>query len=385
MLTTGISIIKTVTNHVKTINKIPKEGRNYSAHIVPNDKMLQGFADADQLHAALIKDLDPNATPEEKRQHRLTTFFIPFAQNLLEISDMDNPEDFPVPAPMKQQMWKLFKEEILPQVLMNVFEETLKPENINELMLSVLGTLADEVDDFSKRIDNVDDVQVSDPHQRELDAGLGEFVKEMLDLVPQFWLKNIFKIDKIKKMTSEKLGQVVRKKLDDKTLIGYLDAVLGNFSLKKPDANRGKTEAQLQIERQKKEKELHKKMTTYVSDQIKDTTKNFIKSKWSNFQQSFDTQVKRFLGKPGMAVKSFLDKVFRVIFIKGLGSVFNFLLFKSVWFFVDMKIASITKEGIKDAHMPIHENGVYKCCDTFMEIMKRRQIKQSKMRIPENN
>lgn len=374
LFNTTLGFIKVLHDHVRRINRIPPSGRMFPAYQVPHAEMLNGFANhpelPNMLHPALSKDLDPKATAEERKEQRLKEFFVPFASDLLDIAGINNPEEFPAPSFMKQEAWDLFKAKVLPEVLMNVYEEALKPENLNLMMLKTIDALIEGIDGITEE----EEAKVeNDPQQRELNEALGNLVKEMVDLVPDIWTKTIFKSDRIRNMTSEALGRMIRRKLDDTTMLELLNKGLEGFSLNKPDADRGKTEKELKAERARIEKELTKKMTSYISRQVKDACKNMIKSKWDAFQAKFDRGIERAFGKPGLAVKRFLDKIFHFIFITLIGSALDFIVFKCLWFFVDLKIASKSKEIIKDVQMPIHENVVLNFTQTWLDAMKGRK------------
>jgi len=374
LFNTTLGFIKVLRDHVRRINKIPPSGRMFPAHLVSHTEMLNGFAKhptmPNMLHPALSRDLNPNATAEERKEQRLKEFFVPFANDLLDISGVNNPEEFPAPSFMKQEAWDLFKTKVLPEVLMNVYEEVLKPDNLNVMMLKTIDSLIEGIDGIT---DEEEAKVENDPKQRELNEALGDLVKEMTDLVPDIWTKTIFASDRIRNMTSEAIGRVIRRKLDNTTMIEMLNKGLEGFSLNKPDADRGKTAQQLKAEKAKIEKELTKKMTSYISRQVKDACRNMIKSKWDAFQAKFDRGVERAFGKPGLAIKRFLDKIFRFIFITLIGSALDFIVFKCLWFFVDLKIANKSKEIIKDVQMPIHENVMLNFTQTWLDAMKGRE------------
>lgn len=373
LLTTTIALIKVSGSYFRRVNKIPPEERNYPAYVVPHKVMLKGFIDSNEIHEALKLDIDPNATEEEKRQQRLDSFFVQSIAGILEISGFNDPKDFPAPSFIREFLWKVFKETILPEVTLDVVQDGLKPANINELLLKVIDSLTSEVDGFNAELDKNNIDMSDDPHQKELNAALGELIREMINLVPESITKVIFKSNKINKMTSEAIGNALRKRLDNKTMIQYIESGLSSFSLKKPDADRGKSTSRILKENRLKEKELNKKMTSYISKQLQETFKVFIKNKWQAFQKSYNELILKLFGKPGLAVKKFFDKILHFIFFDFLGPVFKFIMFKVLWFFVDLKIASKTKEIIRDTHMPIHENLIYKFCDIWVEILKGKK------------
>jgi len=373
LFNTTLGFIRVLGDHVRRINKIPPKGRMYPAHQVPHDAMLDGFVNhpilPNMLHPALAKDLDPNATEEDRKNQRLKEFFVPFAADLLSISGINNPADFPAPSFMKDEAWDMFKTQILPEVLMNVYEEMLKPDNLNMVMLKSVDALIEEIDKLPEECEDDKTVEI-DSAQRELNEALGDVVKEMIDLMPDIWTKTILSSDRIRNMTSETLGRIIRRKLDSTTMIEMMNKGLAGLKLNKPDADRGKTTDEIKAEKTKIEEELNKKMTSYISRQVKDALKTMIKTKWDTFQAKFDRGVQKAFGKPGLAVKRFLDKIFHFIFFTLLGPVFNFILYKCIWYFIEKKIATKSKEIIKDVQMPINENVMLNFTQTWLNAMK---------------
>jgi hypothetical protein len=388
LMNTSIGFITLIGKHVKRINQIPPGGRMYPAHIVPPKFMHDGFSDKEHyrtnmLHPALAKDYDKGVTEEEKSQQRLNEFFIPFAKDILEISGMNNPDDFPVPEAIRKEVWELFETKILPEVLMNVFSEIMKPETLNILMLKTFDALNEAVNDLGE-IEEVDDGEPEDEQQIKLNEALGTLIKEMVELVPDFWTMTVFNSEKIKNMTAGAIGKIVRRKLDDTTMIEILNTGLAGLTMPVPGADRDMTDAQKSKENKRIEKELKQKMTAYISNQAKEKFKDYIKTKWDNFHESFDRGVEKHLGKPGLAIKHFFDDILHFIFFDVLGPVFDFIVFKVIWFFVDMKIAEKSKEIIKDIHMPIHENLLYNLCGEWTNSMKGQQeVEETKAQLIE--
>lgn len=386
LLNTSIGFIKLISDHVKRINQIPPKGRMYPAHNVHPRDMHGGFADeknygTNMLHPALTKDFVKGATKEDKDNQRLKEFFVPFAKDILEIAGITSPKDLDVPDPIRQEFWNLFQEKILPEVMMSVFKgvtEDEKPGTLNTLMLNTLmlktiDALNEAVEDIDKGVDVNDAKEDLDEQQELLNVALGRLIKEMVELVPDFWTMTVFNNEKIKNMTAASIGKIVRKKLDQTTMTELLDKCLESVTIPKPWEDRKKTPAEIARGNKRVEKELSKKMTHYISKQAKEKFKNLIKSKWNDFHENFDKSVKKYLGKPGLAIKHFFDDILHFIFFDILGPVFHFIVFNVLWFFVDMKIAGKSQEIIKDAQMPIHENLLFNLCTEWAKSMKGEQ------------
>lgn len=336
--------------HFKRITDL--QSKQEQAHRLSHTELLQHFFASDALHPALAKDLDPSATAEEKKAHRIEFFFKPLARNLVKIAGMDNIEDFPLPEPFKKSGMKLFQEEILPEVLMGIYNEVLKPQNINKIMINVIDKLEGAADSFTAETD-LEPVAL-DPEQRELNLQIGNLIKSFINMMPES-TDTLFSINVIKKMSTEALGNAVRKKTNATTLLDVVNSLLTGITITPPDVNDPRTQEQIDEENFQVAKELQSRATTFISNQARKSVRNTIIEKWDTFQKNFDDVVERYLGAPGKAVKSFFDWIFGGI-MRIFLPVLDFLLFGVIWNAVELHIWNKAGEAINNSKMPIHEN-----------------------------
>lgn len=357
LLETSSEFIGLMAEHVTCINKIPKGGRFSPAYQVDPQKVLEGFQADSLLHPALIKDLEAGISEEAKKQQRLEAFFIPFTEDLLQLAGI-TPEKLPVPEAVRQEAWELFSHKIVPIALMGVFKEILKPETLTTLLEKTFNKL--QTLPVPKANENTGNAQEIDQQQAELDEKLGAWIQGMVNLVPDFWTLTIFDREPIKNEAASALGQIVRKYLDSTKMTTLLNDSLEGFSLEK-------TLSKVD------EKKLRKTMTDYISKQAEASVKAYRDRKWEELQNSLDKTIENKLGSRGIAIKKFFDKIMHFIFMTVLGPIRDFLIFKVLWFFVDLTISQKSKEIIKDVQMPIHENLLYKLCDAWLAHLKEKK------------
>lgn len=379
----AIAFFTLMGGHVDLVHGTPPEGRTSPAYTVPPKLMHQGFAERGGLHPALALDhielhFDPGTSQKEKDeqlkklqemkdQQRLNKFYKPFVKDLLSLAGVTS-SDLPIPA-AHEKAWESLQDDVLPNMMMSIFKEILRPETLNKMMLKTFEALQaiEEADSPEAILQNEGE---KDEHQQRLDKAIGGLIMGMIELVPDWFTLTIFKKEKFINMGAEALGQIVRQQLDSTTLVGLIDQALENFEFPDPKADDGKTEAQKAAENRAVQETLSKKMTAYISQQAKAKVKAFRSEKWKNFQNSIDKFIEEKLGSKGLAVKHVLDVICNFIFIKVIGTLVDFLVFTVLWYFVDLVINQKSKEIIKDVHMPIHENLLYKLCEEFISQLK---------------
>lgn len=370
LLQTVVKGLGVAKDHFVSLSNIPEKGRISPAHTVKHSDILIGFKKEDILHPAL--DLDAAGSNEERTSRRMEYFYKPLARDFIALADIDDPLKFPIPQGIRGEMFELFKEDILPEVLMNIFNDMLEPRNINKSMLTLIDRLNSTIEELE------DDHYIeNDGHQRALNEACGEIIKSMVNLVPEIFTKTFFPADKIKEMTAEYVGGLVRRKLQKTNMLEIMDMILTSTTIPDPRQKEWRDYRAQMAEDRKIQKELIRKLTAYISKQVQETLRESIRKKWDAFQVNFDRAVEKFAGKPGLIVKKIFDFFFGFIFFKVLGPLFEFLFYKIFWFFVDLIIVRKSMEIINDSHMKIHENLIFNLTDSYISLMKLAKDQRS--------
>ncbi len=356
LLDTGIGVIQIVSDYIHTLTTLSEHLKGIEVYVIPHKTVLEWFQKKGQLHSALKKDLDPNATPKEKEEQRFNELFLPLTEHLLACSGINKEKDI------------LLDKTTFAKFLMQGSEVYKRPEEINELVFKMINACCDGVDNFAKELEHEPPMEESsNEQQKNLNIVLGKLVLSIVDLIPEFWLRSILKLEKIKTMSVESLGLFVRKKIDEKTINQYIGTIFSDFCLENSNLNK-LTPKQLKRHYKKRELLLIHKLTDVGSRRLQDTFKSFLKEKWVNLQDTLDEKCEG-IGTAATAIKKFLDKIFRFIFFVVLKPVIKIMVFTVAWFFVKLIIAKKSKEAIKNLHMPIQENLLFNIADAWMKKM----------------
>lgn len=372
-----MGVMSTGEGHFKRISNLENIKGVKQASQLTDEDLFSDFRKAGALHPALMRDSDPNATQEEKDQRRLDYFFRPLAKELIVIAGMDNFDEYPLPSGLKESGKQILEDEIIPRVLMGVYQEILKPRNINKMMINLIDSLGTAAENLTDLQAEVEGEEVLDEKQKELNLQIGTLIKSFFDMMPDSVSKTLFSIRSINQMSAEKIGALVRKQTNATTLLDVVSALCKGVEIEAPDALENKTPDEIEAENKVIANELQSKMTTFISNQAKKTARNYIIDSWNSFQDNFDSAVEKYLGKPGLAVKKFLDFIFGGI-MRIILPILDFIVFGALWGLLELHIWNKAGEGIQNAKMPIHENLAFQATEKVVKNI-RNQLDEARI------
>lgn len=332
-------------------------------------------------------------------------YFAEFSKQLLDIAGIKGPEDLPFPSPLREQLWKLANQELLPLVFSELFESVLQPKTRMTLTLAGLNLLNEFLDAVPDP-ETTPYVPPEDPEQRKLNKACGALVLELVNIIPQSIVKTAFKLDKVKVMSAEWLGSIVRQQLCEKwTLMELIDTAFKSgitslhpgkweagergevFMPEGEDglhftfpANADELEAQAMQELdeyQQTKNELRKKMVATAHKLLANNIRNFFKWPFKRLLQIWNKCVDKVFGSHAKEVRDFFHwlgakEVFR--FIEAGLQVIKVPFQKTFWFFVDLYLGYRTKGIIKNLQLDIHENLLYKLSDALMKALESKEV-----------
>jgi len=368
-----MSIMGSAEGHFRRIANLQAKSETMKAFNLSHEDLLREFAKGAALHPALLQDLNVNATDEEKKQARLEAFFKPLAKEIIKLAGEEN---FSIPEAFNKSGMKVFEEEVLPEILMEIYSDILQPHNVNKIMTSMVDKLDKIFDTLTDDIVNAGEI---DATQSDLNNQIGNLIKSFVSIMPESLSNLFFSCKEIKEMSAEKIGNIIRMKTNATTLLDVVNALFKDIELEAPDVNDRRTKEEKEKAYAADSKKLQSKVTQFVSKQAKRTAKEFIKEKWDTFQKNFDDWIAKHLGAPGIAVKKFLDMVFGTA-MRIVLPVIEFVLFNMVWKIVDLHIWRKSGELINDAKMPIHENALFSLTEISLQAIKQEleRVKQDK-------
>lgn len=408
LLNVCIDILKITTEHFLTLNKIKKSKRKSDAYKLSYKDIVAGFGY--HLHPAISSSDSLNE--ESKDLLKLNHFFKKFIEKLSAF----------IQDPLFESSWKwminplknILKSELLPRISLEIFKKSIEAHSLNLILINSLELFNDSTADTFL---NCEGNNCCDEQQKILNQTCGEFVLELIKLFPKTFTKSIFKFDRVKKMTAEKIGRSIREKLSkislkelaNKFMFSGLPALhfgafegeprmeifipkkrsaeLNSSSLSESssfDFNFPRSKREIDIyewekrnQKRKTQKKLKKEMVETITTEIEHAILEFFHSNWAKFQTFTDKIFNKLLGSCGAKVKSFLDLLFNFIFLKvvlGFLKIVTFPLYKLGLCFLRNHTLNKSKKIIKDYHMSIHENCLYKIIDLICEACRRTLI-----------
>ena len=345
--------------------------------------------------------------------YRLKNHFVPFVNDLLKVLNLENPEDLPMPAPV----WKAFCQEVVPKLVLEMFDEISNPSRRNQFLLIALESFEEALD--STPCDIEEEVKYEDGTQKDLDTACGELVLQLLQMVPIRLLpeaitKVIFRLTKVKDISGEKIGRALRTKLKDQwSAIKILDESMaqGMTSLypghwdeemhfiptkttmdKEGHAVEESGVWQHNFPMSEKEKEirdqiqwekdqalaqsLKKKMIRVPQKAIAFNLKSFVTSPWNRFHKSANEFISKHLGFTPLIAKQFCDYVCHKIFFSFLGGILHILAFpltQTVSLIAELYLNLKLRHVYQTVQMDIHQNLFYQLGDGLKDALVLHQ------------
>lgn len=348
----GLRVLEIFTNHLKKMNDVKEELSKQNvneawgkepfvhAHEIPVDEMLKHYANPNPGTPLSGEAEMPGIT----KKRRMEQVFKPLTPKVMKIIQMNNPDLLEgIPEAARGEFIKMV-EEFVPHAINFIFEKISKPENMEKLLLGVLEGMYEELEKY------IEGQYIPKPSSTsklpaDLKKRMNEVSEELLiqlsHFAPNTFVNKLIKIGPVKKVAGNAVGELAGDWLKKQTLVGILDLVakLGIPKLGK-EMNwttdlKGKIitqplpeNAEYKLDAKKQTDDDQERTTKRVNAIFRNVINIFpsvikkatIRSLWNSFQNKLDIWIKRWFGEIGMSIKTFLDKVFRAIFIDGFGT-----------------------------------------------------------------
>lgn len=409
-----IRVLDLAAEHFRHINKVTKRLNKKAAYDVTQTEMLLGFNV--KAHPALSHD--PKASSLEKDSIRLEKFYRPLTKNLFALCNSTK-ESLSVHPLLQGPIFKFVEEDLFPMILYEVLDSLLKPATLDTFTARALFSVQKSFSMVIREAEkDEEDNLLEDEKQKELNRASGAFVLQLIELIPKTLGKSLFKRDKIKNLTAEKVGRSIRKILLKKISLiesvnrtfrdGLALAHPGQFEGERetavfkthkvktlesgetqnmpcpPSFNFPKTEdavkqkeAQDKKDSLEKEKELQRLMADTFMNQLETAIFGFIDKNWTKFQSDLDQKIEKAFGYVGLKIKRILDLIFSLVFIKIIGTILKLIFlpfYKIFWGLLYLHALGKARDILLGMHMPIHESLFYKATEAIVEDFKKASL-----------
>ena len=405
----AITMLKDIQDYLDSTTKIKsKQGASGTENIDHEEAIL----------------LDSKVSIKEKNAIRLKKYFLPLSSKLFDLARIA-PEDFPVPEQLKKPVAQWVIEQLIPNILLQMYSVMLENPVRDSVTLSFLEALhnaLNEVKPIGKVQEDVEPKEIPDPKQVELKEECSVVVSQFVGLITDPLVQYVFSKDKVKNISAEVISKAMNKYLSKWTLVQLIDHAVftglpklhpatwkgktGRESLipledfiradgkvvrqvgKKFSFHFPKTAAEVQAQKILKMQEaaetrkfLRNGFTMVISSEAMTNTGVFIKSLWESFQSHIDDFIKMRFPENGPRIKEMLDRIFRKVFIDLIGTAIQFIFYPLTKFFqyllekiyVDRKSDDI----IENVHTDDLEMLVHKLTSTIMSALLGSRVKLS--------
>ena len=380
----GLNLLKMANQHFGEINRIMKKEKKSLAYKVEPKKFLGEFKD---LHSSLASD--PSLSQEDKDKLLMNEFLVPFSTEVLKLAGISTADDLsiiPGLAPdLREKVLDLLKTELGPIV----FKELMDTINLDKIVLSVLE-LVNSSDAESEVAETY-----QDETQKQLNEECGQLLLNLLQLIPNPATNKILKNERLKTLSAQTIGNMVRKKLlnlnifelVDKGFVSGLQTLdkrikVENGQLVMPDDLTfafAKTPEERQAHKNAKaaeaielKKKMEKELTKTLRQQIVSQVKSFFSTRWKNMQDKIDRSIEAKFGKNATKVKAFLDKVFRVLVFTIIATALQILFYPIILLSELILNAYLKRKShqiSETLRLDIHKNLVFKCAEELVQAM----------------
>lgn len=389
----GFDILKLANQHFTELNRIMrKEGENL-AYKVDSEVMHDQYA---YYHPAFEKH------PAGEEFMMKEKFFKPVTEKLLKFAGIENADDLPFPASLREKLFGLLKDELGPMLIKEVMDSI----DINKASLAILETLNKSMENSGPIEDDIDQFLSEDEKakQNEMDTVCGELFLNVITLIPNTAtgaaVQTFFMFKKIQQLTASSIGRSIRKQLGNTLLLqninkGFIAGLTslnkqikidekGNLVLpddfhfdlpKTPEERALKENENLKIEAEVREK-LIRELTKTLRDQIAFRLKQFFRGPWRSAQARLDKWIDAKFGKLGNKIKKFLDTIFHAIIFSCLGSICQlavFPFFRLLGFILNIHYRKKSLEITKTLRMKIHKNLLFSAVDQVLNAFLEKQ------------
>lgn len=402
-----LEMIQMASDHFSIINGTMKQ---YGPK-VDEGALRSAFAGVDELHRGL--NYPPHCNEAYKREVAIKAFFEGISEKFLEIALPNGPGDLEAPYFVKNSLWKMLKETVIPNVFADQMDIILDPVNLDSLVLSALN-----------RYNNPKSSVVSPPSGgppppnkklQELNEECGRLVKEVVTFLGPSVAKILLDLPHVQERIGEALGHSIYEAVSNRYIVnkainsgieqGLPSFHIGRWEkadrkkifvpLKKvtmPDGREGlqpaeecsfsfaKNESEWKEESDQHDIEkdrLHHELLEALENTLNREIKSFIPNQWNNLclrvRGVVDPVIEGVAGEKGLLVRDRVCKVMDFVLRVVVGKVLAIALFpviQTVGITVDYYTSSQAKRFVERLHMDIHRNLLYNYLDVVVNALQ---------------
>lgn len=275
-------------------------------------------------------------------------FFKPLVLDILEIVNVTK-ESLPVPDALKDTVWDMLTNNLLPKMFEKMYVQILDPANLDSMLLSLVQKMTASMHVVEEGGDPKPPIH--DAIQHRMDAEIGKFLLQFMHTVPGTWAESILAKDSVRADTAAAIGQTLRQHLDIDWSLGEiirLATVNGIGALQSTGVRDPKVKEQLQAA-------VVDMLITHTNIMFR----SYVVKPWREFQGGLDQLIQGIFGNCGVSIKHCLDSLFDMCLSPIISIIYSIISFPFkqiaytlLYWHMNKKVAV----GIKVIHLPIHRD-----------------------------
>ncbi|KAF3362774.1 hypothetical protein PHSC3_000633 [Chlamydiales bacterium STE3] len=393
LLKGALSLLEELKDHFSWIAEVKKDLKKYRAGNVPHEDMMQKFAEKKHLHPALA----------DKNLEERAKFFEKFSEDLFEIIGVGKETNLPIPHFLKEPLWELFQNELVPLLLLELFETIQNPHNLNLMLISLFEQINSGRDNVDVTISDGQLVIENDDDQKKLEKTSADLIQALVQMQPSALTRLALKNAKVKSLVGQAVGQPLRAMIKEKTLIkiiddllvslapslhpGRWDPVLGNYIYEDQKGQETLTpkfthlfpmtewekytHEKDEIEAQKRaEKQVVRDIAHTMENQMQYIFLGTIRSIWAGFRKYLDKGLdKLHSSRLKRWINAFLDGVANYL-IRPILVIMTFPILFAIKRLLRFYFVHQSTIRVEDVNHKIHQNALYRAIDEIIDLIK---------------
>lgn len=200
--------------HLSLIAEVKSDIKQYRAGKVPHKKLIKKFKKEKHLHPALVD-------PSEK-----DLFFINLSKKIFKIVGVNKDVKLPLPQFLKNALWDSFESDLMPLLLLNIFEQAKDPHTLNLLLINLFQQINATAGNVDVSIPDDEIRKYKDAPQDKLEEISGNLILALVTMQRSSITKWLLEKKNIRDLAGQAMGQPLRSNLEEKAIVSYIDDLI---------------------------------------------------------------------------------------------------------------------------------------------------------------
>lgn len=396
------SFLAEMQMHLSLIADLKSDIHQYKAGNVPHDDLVQKFTEEGHLHPAM------------RKQAKKEQFFVDLSKKFFRLVGVSKEVTLPIPQFLKSSLWDAFENDLMPIILLTIFEHARDPHTLNLILISLFQQINAESDNVDVAKPDIDIKKYNDAPQDEIEDVCADLIQALVSMQPSAVTKWLLKNDKVKELAGQTIGQPIRDAINEKTIISILDKLIvsllpslhpgewveetgkfrclkGTGKNQKPtkpkfdhlfprDDKAKKTCAKIRASEVKKaERQVVKEITHTIENQTKYIFLGFLRKAWEGLRKYIHLLIDKTSGKHSKSIKKIADRILDGLakyFIKPTLFIITYPVLIVVGKLLRFYFVHQSKRRAQDVKHPVNENVFFRLIDRLFELVEKAQNSQ---------